>query len=74
MRPEEQRERRLEVGRWQVRLVSYRLGGEYVCTADNVDPGANVARARAQTRFEAESRALAQARERLARTRERHVP
>jgi hypothetical protein len=69
MRPEEPRDREESVGPWRVRLVSYRLGGEYLCTADNVDPGANVARARGATRDEAEARALAQASERLARTR-----
>jgi hypothetical protein len=74
MRPEEPREREESVGRWRVRLVSYRLGGEYFCSADNVDPGANVARARAATREEAEARALAQAGERLARTRELAPP
>jgi hypothetical protein len=70
MRPEEPREREQAVGRWRVRLTSYRLGAEFFCTADNVDPGATVARARAESREEAEALALAKASERLARTRE----
>ena len=73
IRPEERREREEAVGRWRVRLVSYRLGGEYLCTADDVDPGANLARARAATREEAEAQALARAGERLGRTRENAV-
>ena len=58
------------VGRWQVRLTSYRVADGWVCVADNVDPGANVARARGGSREEAEARALDRAGERLAATRE----
>ena len=53
------------VGPWRVRLTSYRVGDGFACVADNVDPGANVARARAATREAAEAEALAKARERL---------
>jgi hypothetical protein len=67
--PEGLREREEQVGRWRVRLTSYRLGVEYLCVADDLDPGANIARARGASREEAEERALAQAAERLARTR-----
>jgi hypothetical protein len=68
--PQEPREREESVGRWRVRLLSYRLGGEFFCSADNVDPGANLARARGPSREQAEAQALAQASARLARTRE----
>jgi hypothetical protein len=68
--PQERREREETVGRWRVRLISYRLGEEFFCTADNVDPGANLARVRGAQRDEVEAQALAQARQRLERTRE----
>jgi hypothetical protein len=58
------------VGRWRVRLTSYCVDGGFVCVADNVDPGANVARARGASREEAEAEALATASQRLLRTRE----
>jgi hypothetical protein len=57
------------VGRWRVRLTSYRLDDRWVCVADNVDPGANVARAHGTSREEAEAAALARASERLGATR-----
>ena len=66
----ELRSREAEVGRWRVRLTSYRLDEGFVCVADNVDPGANLARAQARSREEAEAAALATASQRLARTRE----
>jgi hypothetical protein len=68
-RPEARRERLERVGRWTVRLLSYRLGDEYLCTADNVDPGANLARSRGVTREAAEAEALARAADRLGATR-----
>jgi hypothetical protein len=71
MRPRERREREEAVGEWRVRLVSYRLGLEFVCTADNVDPAANIARSRGTSREEVEAQAMALARERLSRTRVR---
>jgi hypothetical protein len=66
----ELRVREEEVGRWRLRITSYRIEGGFACVADNVDPGANVARTRGETREEAEEQALAIARERLRRTRE----
>jgi len=54
---------------WKVRLTSYRIGETYHCTADNVDPGAWIARTQGATREEAEDRALERARELLGRTR-----
>jgi hypothetical protein len=65
---EELRSREEVVGGWRLRLTSYRFGGEFVCVAANVDPGANIARARGTSREEAEERALVQAERRLTRT------
>jgi len=72
MRAEEYRERELEVAGWPVHLTSYRLGTEWHCRADNVSPGANLARTTGATREEAEKAAIARAEELLRRTR-RHA-
>lgn len=72
MKPGNYSEKTLEVHGWPVRLISYELGGKYHCTADNVSPGANLARAVAQTKEEAESQALATATEKLSKSR-RHT-
>lgn len=72
MKPEEYSERSVEVEGWPVRLTTYKLDGKYHCKADNVSPGANLARTFAATKEEAESKALDRARELLGRTR-RHA-
>ena len=69
MRAEEYSTRIQELDGWKVRLTSYRLGNTYHCTADNVAPGAWIARAQGATREEAESRASERARQLLGRTR-----
>ena len=69
MRAEEHSTKVFDVDGWKVRLTSYRLGNIYHCTADNVDPGAWLARTEAATREEAEERASKRARELLGRTR-----
>jgi len=69
MRAEEHLTKVLDLDGWKVRLTSYRLGNIYHCTADNVDPGAWLARTQAATREEAEQRASKRARELLGRTR-----
>ncbi len=69
MKPEEYQERKPQVDGWEVNLTSYRVGTVYHCKADNVSPGAWLARTTGETREEAERRALARARELLARTR-----
>ncbi|MEN8374725.1 MAG: hypothetical protein ABFS34_04695 [Gemmatimonadota bacterium] len=71
IKPEDWAERRLELAGWSVRVVSYRLGDTYLCTVDNVDPGARVARGRGSTREEAEGVAIDRAETRLAATRRR---
>jgi hypothetical protein len=72
MKPEEYQERRLEVAGWPVNLASYRIGAEWRCTADNVAPGAALARAKGWTREEAEAAAIVRAEQFLARTK-RHT-
>ena len=69
MKPEDYSERTLELAGWPARIVSYRLGKTYHAKADNVSPGATIARAQAADREEAEAQVLAKAEERLAATR-----
>jgi len=69
VKSEDYSERVVDVSGWQCRLTSYRLGEVYHCHADNVSPGARLARATGVTKEEAESAALARATELLARTR-----
>ncbi len=68
MKAEYYRERRLEVAGWPLRLTSYKIGEKFYCHADNVSPGANIARASASSQEEAERLALEKAQERLQRT------
>ena len=69
MKVEDYQERKLEVGGWPVNLTSYRLGEVYHAKADNVSPGAALARTTGATREEAEKKALDRAGQLLARTR-----
>jgi hypothetical protein len=62
-------ERQLEVCGWPVNLTSYRLGGVYHAKADNVSPGANLARTTGATREDAEGQALKRAEQLLSQTR-----
>jgi hypothetical protein len=71
MNAEEYSERQVEVAPWQVTLTTYKLGDVYHCKADNVSPGAALARTTGATREEAEQKALDRARQLLART-QRH--
>jgi len=73
MKPEEYSERQVAVGSWQVNLTSYKLGEVYHCKADNVSPGAWLARSSGATREEAEEKALDRARQLLGRTRVHEV-
>ncbi len=68
MKVEEYQERKTEVAGWPVNLASYRLGAVFHCKADNVSPGAALARATGSTRKEAEQKALDRAGQMLART------
>jgi len=72
MRVEEYGERDLQVAGWDVHLTTYKLGDVYHCKADNVSPGAGLARTTGSTREEAESKAIERAEQLLSRTR-RHA-
>ncbi len=65
MTPEEYRERKESVPPYTVHITSYRLGDVYLCTIDNVDPGAVIARSKGSSREEAEAMALRSAINRL---------
>lgn len=73
MNAEEYQERQIEVAGWPVNLSSYRLGPEWHSKADNVSPGATLARTRGATRVEAEEKALKRAGELLSRTKRQAV-
>ena len=62
-------ERRLTLEGWPVRIRSFRIGRRWHATADNVSPGATIAKSRADSRAVAEAAVTETARRRLARTR-----
>jgi len=66
-------ERQIEIDGWPVRLTSYQIGSKYVCQADNVSPGACLARFSAPTAEEAEAQAISKARHLLGKTKRREV-
>ena len=72
-RVEDHAERKIEIGGWPVNLTSYRIGATFHCKADNVSPGAALARTTGATRQEAEDKAIARAKELLSRTKRREV-
>ncbi len=67
------RERKVEVGGWQVNLTSCKLGEVYHCTSDNVSAGATLARTTGATREDAEQKAPDRATQLLARTKRHDV-
>ena len=73
MKPEDYSERQVTVDSWQINLTSYKLGDVYHCKADNVSPGAWLARTTGATREEAEQKALERAQKLLSRTRRHEV-
>ena len=73
MRVEEFAERSLELVGWDVHLTTYKLGEVYHCKADNVSPGAALARTTGATRAEAEQKAIERAGQLLSRTRRHPV-
>jgi hypothetical protein len=73
VKTENYQERDLELAGWPVRLVSYKLGDEYICEADNVSPGARLARFSASTPEEAEKQAISKAEHLLRKTRRQVV-
>ena len=66
-------EKQFDIDGWTVKLTTYRLGSKYVCQADNVSPGACLARFTAGTLEEAETQALSKARHLLGKTQRRPV-
>jgi hypothetical protein len=73
MKPEDYSERTVEVEGWQVNLTCYKLGDTYHCKADNVSPGAWLARTTGKTKQEAENAALERAKNLLGKTVRRSV-
>jgi hypothetical protein len=73
MKVENHSERKLEIAGWEVNLRTYQIGDTFHCKADNVSPGATIARSTGATREEAEKKAIAKATERLAATKRRPV-
>ncbi|HWY48480.1 MAG TPA: hypothetical protein VNX70_13930 [Bryobacteraceae bacterium] len=73
MKPQNYSERKLEVDGWQLNLTIYQLGDKWHAKADNVSPGAALARIVADSREDAESKALARAKELLSRTKRHSV-
>jgi len=73
MKPRNYSERKLEVDGWQVNLTIYQLGDKWHAKADNVSPGAALARIVADSREDAETKALARAKELLSRTKRHSV-
>ena len=69
MKAEHYTERRDTIDGWPINIVTYRIGGKYYCTIDNVDPGARFARAEGPTREEVERVALEKAQRYLRQTR-----
>jgi hypothetical protein len=66
-------ERQFEIDGWPIKLTSYRVGDKFICQADNVSPGACLARFSAATAEEAESQAISKARHLLGKTKRREV-
>jgi hypothetical protein len=73
MKVENFSERRLEIDGWPVNLVTYQIGEVFHCKADNVSPGAGLARTTGATKEEAEEKAIARAKELLGRTKRREI-
>jgi len=73
LNPQNYSERKVDVEGWQVNLTTYQLGDKWHCKADNVSPGAALARIVAGSREEAEAQALDRARTLLSRTKRHSV-
>lgn len=66
-------ERTVELNGWPVRLTSYRVGTRWVCQADNVSPGALLARFTGDSLAEAEASAISKATHLLDKTRRHQI-
>jgi len=67
------KERQIEIDGWPVKLTSYLLGEKFICEADNVSPGACLARFKAVSPEDAEAQAISKAKHMLSRTRRREI-
>ena len=72
-RPEQYKVHIESVPPFRIRITSYKVGDVYYCTVDNIDPGAVIARSRGKSQEEAESKAIAHARQRVEATVVRRV-
>jgi len=73
MKAEEYSTRHLDADGWPLDVTSWRLGETWHAKADNVSPGATLARTTASSKEEAEQKVIARACELLSRTRRREV-
>jgi hypothetical protein len=73
MNVENYSERELEIDGWPVHLTTYKIGETFHCKADNVSPGAALARVTGSTAQEAEEKAISRAKELLRQTKRRAV-
>lgn len=73
MKVENYTETKMEIDGWPVNLTTYQIGEVFHCRADNVSPGAGLARTTGATPEEAEQKAIARAKELLGRTKRREV-
>lgn len=71
MRAEDYTVRDLELAGWPVRITTYRIASAWHARADNVSPGATIARATSADRKRALRRVTEKATRRLAQTRRR---
>ncbi|HEY3418406.1 MAG TPA: hypothetical protein VGM23_16140 [Armatimonadota bacterium] len=69
MQAEDFRERKLELAGWPVNITSYQIDKLWHAKADNVSPGAALARATGATREEAEQKVMDRAAGLLGNTR-----
>lgn len=67
-RPADYQKRDSELEGMPVGITTYRVGARWICTVDNVSPGAVIARALGSSRDQAEQEALATAASRMAST------
>lgn len=73
MKPQNYSERKVEIEGWPVNITIYQLGDKWHAKADNVSPGAALARVEAESRVDAEAKVMARARELLLRTKRHPV-
>ena len=73
MTPQNYSERKVDIDGWPVNITIYQLGDKWHAKADNVSPGASIARVEADSREDAESKVMARAKELLSRTKRHSV-